>query len=436
MKHVLLIGCGAREHAIARAIARSAHEVKLTVCGQYINPAIEQLSYQYKTFDIAETEHYKKLVSENNYDFAIIGPEHVLAAGIVDFLAEHNVASIGPYKELAKIETSKYFCRELLQKYQNDALPRYDYFDTDNGLRACIDAYHGECVIKADGLMGGKGVYVHGSHFDSADGAYEIAKKLLSAGHHCLVEQKLVGVEFSLISFSDGRHLKHMPIVQDNKRAYFDDKGPNTGGMGSISFDNHGLPFLTTNDIQKAQKINERAVEGLQEECSARYCGVLYGGYMATADGVKLIEFNARFGDPEAVNLLPLLSSDFVDICLAMIEERLDKVSVEFCKKATVCKYVVPQGYPNNPKANSDIVYDIEDEALFSASVTHSETSGAYRLLGSRAVAALGIADTVAEAEAIADKHARCIKGDVFYRKDIGTEALIDKRNQLMARLR
>ncbi len=425
-KKILVVGNGAREHAIVKAISHSKQDIYLTVIGNYINPGIATLASNSVVMAVTDLESVKTLAEKEAYDFAIIGPEASLEVGVVDALKALGIPCIGPNQKLAQIETSKQFCRELLSKYQPEAIPSFQYFDSQDGLKACISAYEGRCVIKADGLMGGKGVYVHGSHFDTEEEAESIALDLIQQNKSLLIEEKLEGVEFSLLSFCDGKTLKHMPLVQDNKRAYFDDKGPNTGGMGSISYCDHRLPYLSTTHIEQAQKINEKAIEGLQEETGETYCGIIYGGYMATASGIKLIEFNARFGDPEAINLLALLETDFVDICTHMLEGRLSEIDVSFHEKFSVCKYVVPQGYPLEPIKNEPVDFDVNDEDLYVASV--GEQDNAYHLLGSRAVACLGVAESLSEAEALADEKARSVKGPVFYRKDIGTESLCQKR--------
>ena len=157
------------------------------------------------------------------------------------------------------------------------------------------------------------------------------------------------------MSYCDGNSLTHMPAVQDHKRAFEDDTGPNTGGMGTYSDSDHSLPFLDDNHIKAAKNINERTAKALKEKFGEGYKGVLYGGFIATIDGVYLIEYNARFGDPEAMNVLSILETDFVDICQSIIEERLHKIKINFSNQATVCKYAVPEGYPDNPVKNKQL---------------------------------------------------------------------------------
>jgi phosphoribosylamine--glycine ligase len=264
-----------------------------------------------------------------------------------------------------------------------------------------------------------------------------LALKLSKIGK-VVIEEKLEGQEFSAMFFTDGNVVRSMPIVQDNKRAFVDDKGPNTGGMGTVSDANHSLPFLQESDLEEASKITEKVMHALKEECGENFHGIMYGGFIATARGVRLIEYNARFGDPDAMNVLPILESDFVEICEGIINENLAEKEIIFARKATVCKYVVPEGYPDNPVKNEEIFVDYEKipkgvEINF-ASV--SEESGKLILKGSRAISMTGIADTIQEAEKLAEEAVKAVLGPVFHRQDIGTQKLLGKRIKHMESLR
>ncbi|HIB33833.1 MAG TPA: phosphoribosylamine--glycine ligase, partial [Candidatus Marinimicrobia bacterium] len=274
----------------------------------------------------------------------------------------------------------------------------------------------------------GKGVKVAGDHLRSHDEAKEYCQSLVDRDGKFIIEEKLIGQEFSLMSFSDGKGLKHMPAVQDHKRAYEGDMGPNTGGMGTYSDANHSLPFLNDEDINKAHNINIATANALKDKFGEGYKGILYGGFIATANGVKLIEYNARLGDPEAMNVLPLLDSCFIDICNGIVNGNLDSMDVQFRAKATVCKYAVPNGYPDKPIRGVpiDISGVKNPEQLFYASVDIKD--GQLILGGSRTVAAVGIADNISNAEKIAEKNISAIKGPLFHRTDIGTNKLIQNK--------
>ena len=337
-----------------------------------------------------------------------------------------GVAVIGPTKKLAEIETSKSFARELVRKVLPDVLPRFEVVSDLDSLKSAVDNFTTDHVIKACGLMGGKGVYVFGDHFSTRDEALAIGEKLLSSNEKLIIEEKLYGEEFSLISLCDGKTLKHFPLVQDNKRAFVDDKGPNTGGMGSISFENFRLPFINPEDVKDAQQINEQAIAALQNETGDTYKGVIYGGYMLTSDGIKLIEFNARFGDPECINLLHLLDTDFIELMTAITNQELSKKTLHFKAKASVLKYVVPVGYPTDSVKGCCINFNIDNPSLYAGHI--KLIAQKYEMLGSRAVACLGVGDTIEQAEKEAQKLIDSITGDYFYRVDIGCADLINKR--------
>ena len=436
MKKILLIGSGAREHALARAIKKSTQECELYCFSNSTNPGIKLLTKIYQLGDLANIKLIGDFAVTHKIDFAVIGPEGPLELGVADVLWANNIAVIGPKKSLAMIETSKKFTRDLLKKYNISGNPEYQYFNNLNANLKEIEAYleklKNNYVIKADGLMGGKGVKVFGEHLNSDQEAIEFCQELINKKQSFVIERKHAGPEFSLISFSDGKNLIHMPLVQDHKRAYEDDTGPNTGGMGSVSFESHALPFVSKENLAAAQEINQKSIEALYQETGEYYIGFLYGGYMLTQQGVVLIEFNARLGDPEAINLLCLLESDFVSHCEAMINGCLDTEKVNFAPKATVCKYAVPHGYPDNPVKNKKIdvgkVSNLEN--LFLAAV--EELDGELIATGSRAVAVLGMADNIRQAEQQAQNDIEKIEGDLFYRKDIGTQNLINKKMNLL----
>ena len=212
------------------------------------------------------------------------------------------------------------------------------------------------------------------------------------------------------------------------QKAYEGDTGPNTGGMGTYSDSDHSLPFLEKSHILAAQKINQMTVDALRDKFEEGYKGILYGGFIATKDGVKVIEYNARFGDPEAMNVLSILETDLVDICNAMINEKLDTIDIRFNNSATVCKYAVPEG--DTPiiqlKIKRDVAEVADTDKLFYASVELKNDK--LFEMGSRTVAVVGAGDSIWEAEEIAEKEVSKIKGPLFHRKDIGTTELIQKK--------
>jgi phosphoribosylamine---glycine ligase len=436
VKNILLIGNSARTHVIAETLSRSPQQPMLHGYMATQNPGITKLSTSTHIGNITDTVAIVQYAQKVKADFAIIGPETPLEAGVVDALEIVGITSIGPKKILAQLETSKSFTRDLLTKYNIPGNPKFRVFSSTEKLRFFMESL-GEYVVKADGLRGGKGVKLSGEHLKTIEDAVAYCVACIEKDGKVVVEEKFVGQEFSLMSFVDGKTVVDMPAAQDHKRAGEGDSGDNTGGMGSYSDTNHELPFLHKKDIQAAHSITKQVAAALEKETGVQYKGVMYGGFITTNDGVKLVEYNARFGDPEAMNVLPLLKTDFVMLCEAIIHGTLDQVNVMFENKATVCKYVVPTGYPHNPVREESIVLPHNSNArMYFAGVHKDEMSESFVMSGSRAVAFVGIADTLREAEQYAEQGAQLVKGKVFYRKDIGTTALIQKRIEQMKMLR
>ena len=437
MKHkILVIGSGAREHAIARALDRSPQDKEIFCLASNMNPGIAELCDEILIGNFNDPDFVVSYAKETDATLAIVGPENPLAAGIADALWDTGVKTVGPKKDLAQLETSKAFARNLLKEYDIPGGPKYQTFDAVGGVTDFLNELGENYVVKYDGLAGGKGVKVAGDHLHSHDEALAYCQELVDSDGEFVIEEKFVGEEFSLMSFCDGDNLKHMPAVQDHKRAYEGDTGPNTGGMGTYSDANHSLPFLTNNDISQALEINIQTARAIKDKFGVGYKGILYGGFMATASGVRLVEYNARFGDPEAMNVLSLLESDFIDICIGVADGTLDQVDVQFANKATVCKYAVPDGYPDSPvKGESIDVSKVKNlDGLFYASVDFKGTSLVEA--GSRTIAIVGIADTLSDAEALAEKEVSSISGPLFHRTDIGTDEIVQKRVDHMNSLR
>lgn len=437
MVKILLIGSGAREHVIAETLKKNKEAVLYSYLKSK-NPGITSLSHDFKIGSYNELEKIKSYAEEVMPDFAFIGPEEPLANGVVDLLNGMGIGTVGPSKSLARLETSKAFTRSLLKKHKINGNPEFRVFTKENigEAKRFIDGME-QCVLKPDGLTGGKGVKVQGEHFKTKNEAFEYCNEILQTHPAVIIEERLDGEEFSLQCLTDGKTVAAMPPVQDHKRAYADDKGPNCGGMGSYSCEDHLLPFLTKSDIHKGVIITQKVADALFKETGEYYKGVMYAGLIATKKGVRLLEYNARFGDPEAMNVLPLMETGLVDVCNAIINTELHKIKIRLQNKATVCKYVVPEGYPDNPLKNQKIKIEKEkvheNGKVYYASVEQKK-DGLYTT-GSRAIACLGVAENPDKAERIAEGLANSVKGRLFHRRDIGTSKLIGKRIEHMRRL-
>ena len=430
MVNVLLIGNGAREHALGEALVRGG--ATLTAYMAKMNPGIAKLCNN--NVKIGNLDNFLEIANfgnKNDVSFAVAGPEAPLAMGLTNALQAHDIPTVGPTIECAQLESSKIFTRSLLKKYKIESNINFKNFTNITGIPEFINEIGLEnVVIKPDGLTGGKGVKVWGDHLQNEQDIMDYCNEILDNNGRVIIEEKLNGEEFTYICFVDGVNVIGTPIVQDNKRAYNGDKGPNTGGMGSYSMQNHLMPFISSEDVKYANNQMKQVIDAVAEETGTQFKGFLYGQFMKTKKGLKIVEFNIRFGDPEAMNVLPIMKSNFVTVCQQILDGNLSG-PLEFEKKATVCKYLVPEGYPVKPIAHSEII--IEEEAiaklgakLYYASV--SEEEGKIFTSTSRAIAILGIADTLDEAEKIAENATKFIHGSLFHRTDIGTQDVLNRR--------
>ncbi|MFX0028145.1 MAG: phosphoribosylamine--glycine ligase [Candidatus Hermodarchaeota archaeon] len=427
--NILIVGHGAREHVIGETLVKGG--ANLFSFMSFKNAGLEDLSKTIKIHSETDFQEMLEFCRKNKIDFAVIGPEAPLVVGIVDALEKGGIPCVGPKIEAAQLEGSKIFMRKLLKKYKIQSNVESEMFDSMQGVESYLkDLGEENVVVKPEGLTGGKGVKVYGDHLFSKKDVIDYCQELISKNSRFLLEEKCNGEEFTLQCFVDGTNVIGSPLVQDHKRAFEDDKGPNTGGMGSYSMENHLMPFFTKDDVDQALDDMKKTVAAVKAETGVEYKGFLYGQFMKTASGIKLIEYNSRWGDPEAMNVLPLLKNNFVDICWAIINGSLSK-NYKFEKKATVCKYLAPEGYPVNPKKDELIIIDKKNLEKINAKYYYASV---YRegenifTTTSRAMGILGISDTLEKAEEIAEAGVGCIKGKLFHRKDVGTRKLLQKR--------
>lgn len=430
-RNVLLIGGGAREHAIGQALVDSGAELSVVMKNE--NPGLARLA----TNTHVGSEKAPSLIVEKakawGVDIAISGPEGPIASGVTDALAQAGIRVASPTQKAGRIETDKAWMRRVMKKHDVPGAIKNRHFTHAQGLRSFIEEL-GDIAVKPIGLTGGKGVKVTGEHLDDTEEALEYATEILTSGYgggEVVIEEKLVGEEFTIQCFTDGDTLAPTPPVQDHKRAFEGDEGPNTGGMGSYSGPNATLPFLTERDHQEAIRIVDGIVGALKKE-GHRYVGPIYGQFMLTEEGPKVIEVNARFGDPEAMNTIPLLETSLTRIVDAMTRQRLDKLDLRFSEEATVVKYVVPRGYGTNP--SEDVKVHVDEDAIEATGArlyyaSCNPTEGGVTTTTSRTLAVVGIAETLQEANEQAEDALEHIQGDEIYiRHDIGTDDLVTRR--------
>ncbi|WP_254274141.1 phosphoribosylamine--glycine ligase [Haloarcula marina] len=424
---VLLVGGGGREHAVARSLADS--DAELYACAGNKNPGIVELAEGFETLDTTNPQAVTTYARDIDATLAVVGPEAPLAAGVADALDDAGVYAFGPQEAEARIETDKAFQRRFMREHDIPGCPDFETFEDMEAACEYIDEYDGDLAVKPAGLTGGKGVRVIGDQCTP-----EEAKEYLRDSDYdrVVLEERLVGEEFTVQAFVANGQLRVTPAVQDHKRAYEGDEGPNTGGMGSYTDAGLELPFMDEGDYEDAVDVLRATVDALDG-----YKGVLYGQFMLTETGPRVVEFNARFGDPEAMNTLPVLNTDFLDVLTAARDDE-DIPQLSFQPKATVCKYAVPDGYPTDPESGAKVTID-EDNAgeaiLYYASVDQRE-DGIYTTT-SRSYAVVGVADTIAEAEEIAEGALeRAGTEGLRVRHDIGKADLVQQRIDHMNEIR
>ncbi len=424
---VLLVGGGGREHAIARSLTTG--DCALYACAGTRNPGIARLATGFETLEATNPSAVTEYATRVGADIAIVGPEAPLQAGVVDALDGAGIYAFGPTEADARIETDKAYQRRFMRRHDIPGCPEFETFDEPEAACDYIDAADRDLVVKPAGLTGGKGVRVIGDQVTPSEAKAYIRE---SEYERLVLEERLIGEEFTIQAFVANGDVRVTPAVQDHKRAYEGDEGPNTGGMGSYSDTTLELPFMTESEYMDAVDIIRKTADALES-----YKGILYGQFMLTAAGVKVVEFNARFGDPEAMNTLPIMQTGLLDIVRAARDgESLPRLT--FRPQATVCKYAVPAGYPTAPESGAKVTIDEEtvgNAHLFYASVDE-RADGIYTTT-SRAFALVGVAASISAAEEIVEAGFEGLnEDDLRVRHDIGTEALVKQRIDHMTDLR
>ena len=337
---ILIVGGGGREHAIAVAVAESPKADKI-YCAPG-NAGIAEVA-ECVPIGVDEFDKIASFAKEKEVDLVIVGPDDPLAAGLVDVLEEAGLRVFGPRKNAAILEGSKAFSKDLMKKY-NSPTAAYETFDDAKKAEAYLETADYPVVLKADGLALGKGVLICNTKEEALEGVKSIMldKQFGAAGNRMVVEEFMTGREVSVLSFVDGKTIRIMTSAQDHKRACDGDKGLNTGGMGTFS----PSPFYTeeVDDFCK-QYIYQPTVDAMAKE-GREFKGIIFFGLMLTQKGPKVLEYNARFGDPEAQVVLPRMKNDIVDVMEACIDGTLDKIDLQFEDNAAVCVVLASRGYP------------------------------------------------------------------------------------------
>ena len=422
---ILVIGGGGREHALVWKLAQSPKVDKIFVCPG--NPGMKNLA-ECVALPLTDLEAVADFAEKESVALTVVGPEATLVAGIVDVFNKRGLAIFGPTAAAAEIEGSKAFSKQLMAKY---GIPTafFKICEDIDTAKAYIKEKGAPIVVKADGLAAGKGVVVAMTEAEALAAVDDIMGDLKfgGAGARVVLEEYMEGEEASLLAFTDGDTIVPMVAAQDHKRVYDADEGPNTGGMGAYA----PAPVMTDKLKEKCVELVLKPTIAAMKAEGRKYQGCLYAGLMIKDDDIKVVEFNARFGDPETQVVLPLLASDLVEVMLACAQGRLHEVEVEWADAATVCVVMASGGYPGSYDQGLPITGLEEAGALADTIVFHAGTKEAGDAIVTAGGRVLGVTATGSDIRAAKDKAYAAVEQinfkDAHYRHDIAWRALKHK---------
>ncbi len=433
---ILLVGRWGKTHALAKAL-KSNKDVKLFSLMDKKNQSIIELSEEYQLIDLTDKDEIERYVLEKKFDLVVITPEMTLKTGITDILRQIGVPTVGASKTSSLLESDKVFLRKLLKRHKFDAAVDYQVFYNKNDACNFLKKSDQEYAIKPAGVTDGEGVKVMGKQLENRDEAMEyieyIFKENLGKLPYILLEERLIGEEFSLQAFTDGNTLVPMPAVRDYKMLREGDSGTNTPGMGAYSDVNHLLPFLSRTTYEQAADTLRSILKIMQTENGAIYKGFITGQFMLTENGMKLFEINVRPGDAEILNIIPILETDFTEICMAIAEGTLNKLKISYAPKATVSKYIVPPGFPLPSKKAVRLEIDKDMIREKGGTLFQSCFDVAENIFepSPRLFAVTATAGDIYTAGKKCEECLKHIKGEgLYHRRDIGTKELTELYNE------
>ena len=361
----ILFGAGGREAIIASELAK---KYELYAVISHKNPtiieAVEKTGGKYYIEKKPNEEFIKKVIKENDIELCVVNSDNLLQQGVIDVAKSCGILTFGPTSEGAKIEWNKAYALSVMEKLAPEMLNPTKIIENEEELKKVIDEYDDvEFVVKPNGLTGGKGVKVGGEHFKSKEEGYNYALGCLKQDKCVIIQDKMVGHEFTIMGFTNGKDVVLAPCTYDHPYRFEGDQGPGTGGMGVVTFKDGLMPFLTKEDMKKCKEVMEKVVREINKE-KIIFNGVIYGGFFKTQKGIFFIEFNSRLGDPEALNVLSLMKTPFAEVALDIAKgNELNEKNCNFEEKASYVVYVVSKSYAIDSKAEP-IEFKIDENIL------------------------------------------------------------------------
>lgn len=364
MEKCLLLGNGGREAVIAENISKTYSLYSIL---PYENPSIveyvEKSKGKYIIGSPFDKELVKKFIEDEKIEVCVISSDNLLQDGLIDLAKSLGLKTFGPTSIAAKLEWSKTYALDIVEKIAPEMVIKNFNISSEEELKKAIEKYSdANFVVKPEGLTGGKGVKVGGEHFSSKEEGYEYAKECLNLSGKVIIQDKVKGSEFTVMVLTDGKNVVPLPITFDYPYRYEEDKGPGTGGMGCMSFSNGLLPFLEQADVDKCVDLIQKTINYVNKE-NIEFTGVLYGGFFKTEDGIKFIEFNARFGDPEAMNVLNSLETPWNEVMKNIFTQNLSKENCKFRKTNTFLVYIVSKDYAVK-KNNEPVIFNLNKKQI------------------------------------------------------------------------
>lgn len=441
VKRVLVVGSWAKEQISIENLSGNP-KVEIFSYMDTRNPGIIPQVKGYHIGSLKDIHSIVRYAKEQEIELVIITTASPLSMGLVDALEAGRILTFGPVRLAARLESDKEFTRRLLQKYMPSAVPQFEVFEDTRSAIEYAEKLNWQVAVKPIGLTEGLGVRVFGEQLkdenDLKDYIGQVINNRIGGSARVIIEEKLEGEEFTVQCFVHGKHILSTPAVQDFKKLLPGERGPNTASMGSYSQQGHLLPFMEEEDYEKALEIIRETLEGFRKETGKTCSGFLYGQFMLTASGVKLIEYNFRPGDPEWINTIMVLKNNLLDIIMGLFQG--EEQELYFENQATVCKYVVPEGYPERLDLNLDV--NLNEEAIWKIQGLKYyyscglDNKGKLNVGTERGIAFVARAPTIEDANEKVERAISLVDGEFYYRKDIGTKDLIDSKVEHVNRLR